>query len=141
MDVTRNRFLEEIKCLYNSKLYWTLVYFSFCNYRVYFCFCIFAWYSYRNYKFCNSVKICEIAAGIEKYKLIIKEKKKKKKHDKVVLLAKSKLNNIEVLISKALIVSNTNNLVTIIILKIFKLLFQYALLFAVWLVKKVSTQT
>ena len=30
-------------------------------------------------------------------------KKKKKKHDKIVLLAKSKLNSIEVLISKALI--------------------------------------
>ena len=41
-----------------------------------------------------------IAAGIKKYKSIIK--KKKKKHDKIVLLAKSKLNGIEVLISKAL---------------------------------------
>ena len=30
-------------------------------------------------------------------------KKKKKKHDKIVLSAKSKLNNIEVFISKALI--------------------------------------
>ena len=30
-------------------------------------------------------------------------KKKKKKHDKIVLLAKSKLNSIKVLISKALI--------------------------------------
>ena len=30
----------------------------------------------------------------------------KKKHDKIVLLAKSKLNSIEVLISKALIDSN-----------------------------------
>ena len=30
-----------------------------------------------------------------------------KKHDKIVLLAKSKLNNIELLISKALIDSNT----------------------------------
>ena len=30
-------------------------------------------------------------------------KKKKKEHDKIVLLAKSKLNSIEVLISKALI--------------------------------------
>ena len=29
--------------------------------------------------------------------------KKKKKHDKIVLLAKSKLNSIEALISKALI--------------------------------------
>ena len=47
------------------------------------------------------LKICAITAGIKKYKLIIK--KKKKKHDKIVLLPKSKLNSIEVLISKALI--------------------------------------
>ena len=46
-------------------------------------------------------KICIITAGIKKYKLIIK--KKRKKHDKIVFLAKSKLNSIEVLISKALI--------------------------------------
>ena len=45
--------------------------------------------------------ICEITAAIKKYKSIIK--KKKKKFDKIVLLAKSKLNSIEVLISKALI--------------------------------------
>ena len=50
------------------------------------------------------LKICAITAGIKKYKLIIK--KKKKKHDKIVLLAKSKLNSIEVLISKALIHSD-----------------------------------
>ena len=47
------------------------------------------------------LKVCAIAAGTKKYKIIIK--KKKKKHYKIVLLAKSKLNNIEVLISKALI--------------------------------------
>ena len=47
------------------------------------------------------LEICAITAGIKKYKSIIK--KKKKKHDKIVLLAKSKLNSIEVLISKALI--------------------------------------
>ena len=45
--------------------------------------------------------ICAVTSGIKKYKSIIK--KKKKKHDKIVLLAKSKLNSIEVLISKALI--------------------------------------
>ena len=49
------------------------------------------------------LKICAITAGIKKYKSIIK--KKKKKHDKIVLLAKSKLNSIKVLISKALNVS------------------------------------
>ena len=45
------------------------------------------------------LKICAIAAGIKKYKSIIN--KKKKKHDKIILLAKSKLNTLEVLISKA----------------------------------------
>ena len=47
------------------------------------------------------LKICAITAGIKSFKSIIKEKKKK--HDKIVLLAKSKLNSIEVLISNALI--------------------------------------
>ena len=41
------------------------------------------------------------------YKSIIK--KKRKKHNKIALLAKFKLNNIEVLISKALINSNINH--------------------------------
>ena len=36
---------------------------------------------------------------MKKYKSIIE--KKKKKHDKIVLLAKSKFNSIEVLISEA----------------------------------------
>ena len=43
------------------------------------------------------MKICAITAGIQNYKSTIK--KKKKKHDKIVLLAKSKLNNIEILTS------------------------------------------
>ena len=51
----------------------------------------------------TGLKICAMAAGIEKYKSTIK--KKKKKHNKILLLAKSKLNSIEVLISKALIES------------------------------------
>ena len=42
------------------------------------------------------LEICAITAGIKKYKSIIK--KKKKKHDKIVFLAKYKLNNIEFLI-------------------------------------------
>ena len=42
--------------------------------------------------------------GIKKYKLI--NKKNKKKHHKIILLAKSKLNSIKFLISKALIDSN-----------------------------------
>ena len=45
-------------------------------------------------------KICAITAAIKRYKSIII--KKKKKHDKVVLLAKTKLNSIEVVTSKAL---------------------------------------
>ena len=47
------------------------------------------------------LKICAITARVKKYKSIIK--KKKKKHNKITLLAKSKLNSKEVLISKALI--------------------------------------
>ena len=47
------------------------------------------------------IKICEIIAGIKKYKPIIK--KEKKKHDQIVLLAKSKLNIIKALICKSLI--------------------------------------
>ena len=45
------------------------------------------------------LKMCAITAGIKKYKSIIK----KKKHNKIVFLAKSKLNKIEVLTFKALI--------------------------------------
>ena len=55
----------------------------------------------------TGLKICAITAGIKKYKSIIN--KKKKKYDKVVLLAKSKLNRIEVLISKSLIDSNISH--------------------------------
>ena len=43
-------------------------------------------------------KVCAITAEVKKYNLIIK--KKKRKHDKLVLLAKSKLNRIKVLILK-----------------------------------------
>ena len=50
------------------------------------------------------LKICVITAGIKKHKSITE--KNKKKHDKMPLLAKSKLNRIEVLVSKALINSN-----------------------------------
>ena len=46
-------------------------------------------------------------AGIKNYKSITK--KKKTKHEKIVLLAKSKLNSIEVLISKTLIDSNISH--------------------------------
>ena len=46
----------------------------------------------------TGLKICAITAGIKKYKSIIK--KKKNKHDKIVSLAKSKLNRMEVLLNK-----------------------------------------
>ena len=65
--------------------------------------CFFVWYWYGNYELCNRIKI---AAG-HKYKSVIK--KKEKKHDKIVLLAKTKLNSIEVSISKAYIDSNINH--------------------------------
>ena len=54
-----------------------------------------------------TIKISVTTAGIKKYKSLIK--KKKKKRDKIVLLTKTKLNNIEVLISKALIDSNISH--------------------------------
>ena len=53
------------------------------------------------------LKICATAAGIKKYKSIIK--KTKNIHDEILLLAKSKLNSIEVLIHKALIDSNISH--------------------------------
>ena len=53
------------------------------------------------------LKMCVIAAGYKNYKPIIK--KKKKKQNKIVLSAKTKLNSIEVLLSKALIDSNINH--------------------------------
>ena len=53
------------------------------------------------------LKVCKISAGIKKYKSTIM--KKRKKHDKIVLLTKSKLNSVEVLISKALIDSNISH--------------------------------
>ena len=49
------------------------------------------------------LKICVIAAGIKKYKSIIK------KYKKTVILAKSKLNTMEGLISKGLIDSHSSH--------------------------------
>ena len=46
------------------------------------------------------LKTCAITAEIKKYKSITK--KKRKNHDKILLLAKNKLNSIEVLISRPL---------------------------------------
>ena len=47
------------------------------------------------------LKICTVTA-IKTYKSIIK-KKKKKKHDEIVFFGKTKSNNIEILISQALV--------------------------------------
>ena len=63
-------------------------------------------------------KICVITAGIKKYQSIIK--KKSKKHDKIVLLAKSQLNRIKVLLSKALIHSNISHNEQVLINKVLK---------------------
>ena len=49
------------------------------------------------------LKICATTSGIKRHSSIIK---KKKKQEKIVLLAKSKLNSIEVLTFKALINSS-----------------------------------
>ena len=51
----------------------------------------------------NGLKICAITAGVKKCKSIIK------KHDEIGLLATSKLNSIEILISKALLDSNISH--------------------------------
>ena len=72
--------------------------------RFHFCFCFFSWCSLGITSSAIGLKICVITAGIKKYKSIIK--KKKKKQHKNLSLAKSKLNSIEVSISKALIDSN-----------------------------------
>ena len=67
-----------------------------------FCFCFFFFViAIGTTSSATGLKLCAITAGIKRYNSIIK--KRKKKHDKIVLLAKSKLNNIEVLISKVLI--------------------------------------
>ena len=64
------------------------------------------------------LKVCIITTGIEKCKSIIK--KIWKKHDKIVLLAKSKLNNLEVLLSKVLTGSNINHDQLVVIIDVLK---------------------
>ena len=51
--------------------------------------------------FAVGIKICAMTAGIENYKS--SSKKKRKNYDRIVLWTKTKLNTIEVLISRALI--------------------------------------
>ena len=60
--------------------------------------CWFSWYATLTLSF-------SLATGIIK-KLLNMTRKKKKKHDKIFMLANSKLNSIETLISQALIDMN-----------------------------------
>ena len=94
--------------MYNSKLYWTPSYFSFYNYWI----SIYAFASLLGILIgitssAIRLNIYTITAGTKKYKSMIKNMKKK--HDEIVLLAKSKLNSIEVLISKVLFDSNISH--------------------------------
>ena len=100
-----------------------------------FSLCFFSWHFDRNYGSEIGLKICAINAGIKNHKSIIK--KEKKKHDKIVMLAKSKLNSIEVLIFKALIDSNINHDKFVLINNVLKQLWYEGrnkkfLLFEVW---------
>ena len=86
--------------MYNSKLYLTLSYFSSAVTR---CISISAFAFLLGIPIgitssAIGLRIYVITEWIKKYKSVIK---KKKKHEKIVLLAKSKPNSIEVLISKA----------------------------------------
>ena len=80
--------------MYSFELYWTFAYHNSYNY----CFCFLLGIPIGITSSAIGVNIGVTTAGI-----------KKKKHDKTVLLAKSKLNSIEVLISKALIDSNISH--------------------------------
>ena len=89
--------------MYNSKLCWIIFYLIS---TITWCVSIstFASLVGIHIKITSSaiwLKVCAITAGIKKYRSTIK--KKKRKHDKILLLAKSKLNRTEVLISKSLI--------------------------------------
>ena len=94
---------EHKKILYNSKLHKIFSYFSFYNYWM--SLNLYFWFFFPVLIGIMSstieLKICLVAAFIKKYKSVIK--KKKNKHDKVVFSATSKLNLIEVLISKTLV--------------------------------------
>ena len=108
-DETRSDFLEKIEqnelmFKKHEKVCTTLIYiklFLILAFTITGCISISAFASLFDVpigimSFAIRLNICAIAAGIKRYKSILK-KKKKKKHDKIVLLAKSKLNNIEVL--------------------------------------------
>ena len=77
-------------------------YFSFCDYWMCFnfCFCFFNCYLIVIASTAIWLEICTITAWFIKYKSVIK--KKRKKHDKITLITKTELNDIEVLNSRAL---------------------------------------
>ena len=120
IDETKNCFLEEIEqnelmSRKHKKICTTLNYiehFLTLAFTITGCISIFAFTSLIRTpigitSYAIRLKISAVTAGIKKYKSVIK--KKKKKHDKIVLLAKCKLNSIEVLISNALIDSNISH--------------------------------
>ena len=84
------------------------------------------------------LEISAIASGNKKYKSIIK--KEKRKHNKIALSAKSKLNRIQVLISKALTDSSISHdefvLINNILKKYYRLKVEIRYLKA-WIVNKI----
>ena len=88
-----DQWVKAQKRFYNFKLYWTLPFSSFCSYWI-FAFAYLLGIPIGITTSAIGLKICATTAGIKKCKLIIK---------KMVLLAKSKLNSTEVLISNGLI--------------------------------------
>ena len=99
-EINRNE-LTSKKGFHNSKLYWTLSTITGCISISLFASLVGIPIGITSVAI--GLKICAITAGIKKHKSIIK--KKKKKHYKLALLAKSKSNGIEILISKTLIES------------------------------------
>ena len=119
LDKTRNYLIEEIIQKWKLfklfkmnwwakstrrfiKLYWTLILSS----RITGCVSISAFVSLVGIPIGITIsairlKICAISAVIKKYKSLIK--KKKNKQDKTIFSSKSKMNRIEVVISKVLI--------------------------------------
>ena len=111
IDGTRNYFLEETKqhelmSRKHKRVSTTLNYienFLTLTSTIFGCISIFAFASLLSILIgitssAIALKICAITAGTKKYKLIFN--KNRKNHKKIVLQAKSKLNNIEVLILK-----------------------------------------
>ena len=84
------------------------------------------------------LEISAIASGNKKYKSIIK--KEKRKHNKIALSAKSKLNRIQILISKALTDSSISHdefvLINNILKKYYRLKVEIRYLKA-WIVNKI----